>query len=170
MANETLPSDNPFAPPSAQVRDVPETTGDFTLASRGARLAAVIIDGLAFALIGGGYALIFGILNPSAFMEGGMVLAGFGVIMLGLVVVNLYLIAARGQTVGKLLMKIRIVRPTGQKAGFWRIFGLRIFVNGLISAIPFVGPVYWLVDSLLIFRDSHQCAHDQLADTPVIKA
>jgi hypothetical protein len=51
-----------------------------------------------------------------------------------------------------------------------RIFWLRIFVNVLPGAIPYVGNLYGLVDHLFIFGERRQCVHDKIADTIVIKA
>lgn len=163
-------ANNPFAPPSAQVRDAPELAGTLELASRGSRLAAVIIDGLLFGLCGVAGLLGSGSFSPDRLFEVTSAIATVSILLLVLVIANLYLIATRAQTIGKLLLKIRIVRADGRRAGFWRIFGLRTFVNALICSIPAIGTVYWLVDSLLIFRDSHQCVHDQIADTVVVKA
>jgi uncharacterized RDD family membrane protein YckC len=83
-----------------------------------------------------------------------------------------YLLATRGQTIGKRLCGIRIVRTDGKPAGLWRILALRIFPITLLSAlpIPYLSNVFSLVDCLLIFRPSHKCLHDQIADTVVVKA
>ena len=58
--------------------------------------------------------------------------------------------------------------------GLWAIgvpnpllFGL---LCGMLRFIPFIGVFYVLVDCLLIFRESHQCLHDNIADTIVVKA
>jgi uncharacterized RDD family membrane protein YckC len=44
---------------------------------------------------------------------------------------------------------------------------LPLFVVGLI---PWVGYLSGLIDAVLIFRDSHQCLHDNIADTRVVTA
>ena len=81
-----------------------------------------------------------------------------------------YLLHTRGQTIGKMAMKIRIVRSDGSRASLLRLAGVRYFANSLLAVIPFVGWIYGLVDALFIFRDSHKCLHDNIADTIVVKA
>ena len=91
-------------------------------------------------------------------------------------IVQMVLLATRGQTIGKIIMKIRIVdAQTGAHPGWARLILLRTLVNGLISgvlnAVPVVGPglggVYFLVDSLFIFRADHRTIHDLIAGTRV---
>jgi hypothetical protein len=40
----------------------------------------------------------------------------------------------------------------------------------LVGLIPIAGAIISLVDTLLIFRSSHQCLHDQVAGTIVVAA
>ena len=80
--------------------------------------------------------------------------------------ITLLLVARYGQTMAKRLLEIRVVRSDGSKASLGRIFWLRNFVNGLLNAIP----LYWLIDSLLIFSERRQTIHDLIADTIVVKA
>ena len=81
-----------------------------------------------------------------------------------------YLIATRGQTVGKALLKIRIVRSDGSPASFGRIVGLRYLPTSVLASIPVIGTIYGLLDVLLIFRASRRCLHDNIADTIVVTA
>jgi uncharacterized RDD family membrane protein YckC len=68
-------------------------------------------------------------------------------------------------------MDIRIVSFDDESnPGFVKAFLLRVFVNGLIGAVPFVGFVYSLVDIFFIFRDDRRCLHDLIAGTKVVKA
>ncbi len=72
-----------------------------------------------------------------------------------------------GQTLGKKIMKIRIVRfDDGSNPGFGRAIGLRVFLNGLLGFIPF----YALVDVLFIFGSQQRCIHDYIAGTKVVQA
>ena len=93
-------------------------------------------------------------------------LLGFIVFLL----VHGYLLATRGQTVGKLLTKIRIVRSDGTRASFGRLVGLRFLLNSFLALIPVVGTIYALVDVLFIFRAERRCIHDLIADTIVVRA
>src|SRR5690606_1805767 len=87
-----------------------------------------------------------------------------------LLFMTLVLVHRYGQTIGKRMLGIRVVRSDGSRATLGRIFWLRNFVNGLPSAIPFVGNFYFFVDSLFIFGPRRQCLHDLIADTIVVRA
>jgi len=93
-------------------------------------------------------------------------------------IVQMVLLATRGQTIGKIIMKIRIVdAQTGEHPGWARLILLRTIVNGLISGalnvIPVVGQglggLYFIIDSLFIFRSDHRTIHDLIAGTRVDK-
>jgi uncharacterized RDD family membrane protein YckC len=86
--------------------------------------------------------------------------------LLGWSLITALLVARNGQTIGKRLLEIKVVRSDGSPASLGRIFWLRNVVNGLIGVIPFYG----LVDVLLIFGARRQCIHDLIADTLVVKA
>ena len=149
--------DNRFAPPLAHVEDVADA-GTGALAGRGARLWLVsLVAPLSWTPAPGVNLARFLVIN--------------GVVGLVLfVVLHGYLLATRGQTIGKMLLKVRIVRSDGSRASLLRIVGLRFVPTTVISLIPIIGGVYALVDCLLIFRDSRRCLHDNIADTIVVKA
>ena len=171
---------NPYAPPTATVADVSDHAGTYTrLAERGTRLGAFIIDGLLMLVL-------FLLLAPA--MLAGMVLAGLGGTadatipsifvwvevhpIVGLLVffaVNGYWLHTRGQSVGKRLLKIRIVRSTGERATLSRIIFARYLPTQAVGMVPVIGMLYPLIDILFIFGDSRQCLHDRIADTIVIK-
>ena len=136
------------------------------LASPWARLAAVIIDVLLYLVLSG---VLFFILESS---KQDPAVTGFTIIgaNLGLFIVQMVLLGMRGQTVGKILLKVRVVdAETGQHPGWARIVLLRTVVNWVLSGIPFVGWIYWLVDSLFIFRADHRTIHDMIGGTRVDK-
>lgn len=89
-----------------------------------------------------------------------------GLVVLAVVGGQSYLITTRGQTLGKMALKIQIVHATtGQLPGF--VFGVLLrewlfFGAGMI--VPFLG----VVDALFIFRSDHRCLHDLLAQTRVV--
>lgn len=77
-----------------------------------------------------------------------------------------YLLGTTGQTVGKHVMRIRIVdRDSNTTGGFLMNVVLRYIVNGVLVAIP----LYALVDILFIFSDRGRCLHDRIAGTIVLK-
>jgi uncharacterized RDD family membrane protein YckC len=88
-----------------------------------------------------------------------------------LVLVQFCLLAWRGQSVGKLLLRLRIVRQDdGTAPGIVRAFLLRGTVPFMVEQIPVAGFVFWAVDSCFIFRDDHRCLHDLFAGTKVVPA
>ncbi len=94
--------------------------------------------------------------------------AGFMFFMLlCLAGVQIYLLTTAGQTIGKKVMNIKIVKFDDEsEGGFVTNVLLRGIVNGVIGIIPFYG----LVDVLFIFREDQRCIHDLIASTKVIKA
>ena len=123
-----------------------------------------ILPGVALMLLGGGFKHSAG---PLAFAGMGLI----GLAVLALVIIQIYLLSTRGQTIGKKLLDVRIVRfEDNTNPGFVKAFLLRAFVNGLIGAIPLIGGVYTLVDICFIFRDDRRCIHDLIAGTQVVKA
>ena len=168
MAEETM---SPFAPPKANLEGATATAGSLALAERGTRLAAVLLDSLV-AIPGG---LLFMI--PVAMMRGSGEKGGLaipmvlgGLYFLAFAIFQIYLLSTRGQTLGKRWMKVRIVKLDGSSPGFVGAVLLRAIVNGIISAIPYLGGIYGLVDILFIFREDRRCIHDLIAGTRVVKA
>jgi uncharacterized RDD family membrane protein YckC len=85
-------------------------------------------------------------------------------------IITAWLVATNGQSIGKRLVGIKVVRTDGSRASFARIFLLRNVVNGLPILLPYVGLLYQLIDPLLIYQESRQCLHDKIADTSVVRA
>jgi uncharacterized RDD family membrane protein YckC len=177
MATE---SRNLYAPPKSAVKDV---GGDETLAlaSRGARLAAVMLDGfLGFIGFAPAYITNFTALvqqsrgNPAMVWVNLAKTGGwFYVGVLGALVVlaiDLVLLARNGQTIGKKALGIKVVRVDGSPVSLSRVFLLRYVFNTFLTLIPVAGSIYSLVDCLMIFGESRRTVHDRIADTIVIKA
>lgn len=171
---------NPYAAPGAVVRDVHDE-GDIVLASRLSRLGAALLDSAIIVVP----AIVAAISLPAyqdyvarstgaAPAAGGMS-AGMSIFlvlcvvaMLAFFVYQLVLLYRHGQTVGKKIVGIRIVRPDGSRASFPRLLGLRYIVPGLIGAIPLLGPFFSLANVLFIFGEERRCLHDRIADTIVV--
>jgi uncharacterized RDD family membrane protein YckC len=84
---------------------------------------------------------------------------------------NAYLLARHGQSVGKWILRIRIVDArTGAIVPLLRSFGLRHFVPIAIGYIPIAGSWLLLADTLFILRRDRRCLHDRLAGTKVVEA
>jgi uncharacterized RDD family membrane protein YckC len=165
-----ISSENRFAPPSTTVADVAPDTSGRQLATRSRRLGAILLDGLINSVV---YFPLLYLFGRSAFAPPPN--AGMSYLYLNMLVglitallINGWLLVDRGQTVGKMLLGIRIVRPDGSKVGVGRI-ALRYLVANVAPVTPIVGGIFGLVDALMIFRKSIRCLHDQIADTIVIR-
>ena len=169
----STPSDqNPFAPPTARVEDV--ATSGPELAGRGARLGGALIDGLI--QTGVYWLLAITLLKPmlpnltrGATAGLGSMLSSMIVSILLFLLIQGYLLATTGQTIGKKLLGLRIVRSNGERADAGHAIGLRYVLVWAIASIPVAGWIFALADSLMIFRDSRKCLHDNIADTIVVK-
>ena len=138
------------------------------LASPWVRLAAVIIDGL---IVLGLFIILFLAGVVSFGLEGGLLgLLALIPVYLAVLIVQMILLAMRGQTIGKIILRIRIVdNVTGAHPGWARLILLRTLVHSIIGSIPFIGFIYALVDALFIFRADHRTIHDLIAGTRVDK-
>lgn len=173
----------PVAPAVFAGTPVPATAATRApLADRGRRLAGALIDGFlvwlckipimfaALAVMKEAFA------DPTALHPEQISAAVVGAIpralpFLGLLaVVQTVLLCVRSQSIGKLILGMRIVSvKTGEPGGLLRAFTLRSLVTWLIEQIPLVGYVFWIVDVCFIFRDDHRCLHDLIAGTQVVK-
>ena len=142
-------------------------------ADRMKRLVATLLDVLIF-WVTAGMAFGLGFLSGAGFHWGVGLLSGFGlmsIVWLGMLVCQCYLLAIRGQTIGKIVMGLRIVRfEDGGNPGFVKAVLLRTFLWALITAVPVVGTLVGVVGILFIFRDDQRCLHDHLAGTRVVNA
>jgi uncharacterized RDD family membrane protein YckC len=133
-------------------------------AGRADRALAKSLDGLIVGLpvlIGGaGY-----LAAPDSSLQGPLITLTSAAFFM-LLSAQVWLLSTAGQTMGKRLLKLRIVRlGTGEPPGFGRAVALRCWANALLTMIPF----YSLLDVLFIFREDRRCIHDLLAGTEVVK-
>jgi uncharacterized RDD family membrane protein YckC len=163
-------SNNPFAPPRADVADVPISEGP-VLATRWQRLGGALIDVLVVivALWVASKITPWNPFDPAKanYMRFALMEAVFGFVLF--VIVQGYPLLTASQTWGKKLIGTRIVRTDGSPIAFGRLVGLRYGVPSLFGIVPALGQLWGLVDALFIFRESRRCLHDQIADTIVIK-
>jgi uncharacterized RDD family membrane protein YckC len=167
----TTPQDLRYAPPHTHVEDVAPAVDGLQLASRGRRFSAALIDVLLSALAMWLVSLVTP-WNPweakdanlwSLSLENSAF--GFGLF----VALQRYLLATRGQTIGKALLGMRITRPGGDKVSIARVIGLRYGVGYAFNLFLATALIFGLADTLLIFRKSRRCLHDTIADTIVIR-
>ena len=163
------------------------------LASRGQRLAAKVIDWMTILVP---LVILFTALmdptfkedvlahqnDPTALMEvlqkridhmqttGDPTVLTMSWLIVIVMIVNIVMLGVRGQSIGKMLTGIHIVRAQdGSRAGFLKAVLLRWFLFTIIESIRFLGPALMLGNVLLIFRKDRRCLHDLVADTLVAK-
>lgn len=87
------------------------------------------------------------------------------------VLLNLYLLAKRGQTIGKFMMGVRIVDYFTDEIPKLR-FSLLMREGGLylLGIFGLLGSLIVLVDKLFIFSENRRCIHDYWAFTKVVEA
>ncbi len=168
-------SNDIYSPPSADLVGAEEDAAiesNENLASRWARLGAVMLDSLVLGLpfvvfmYGTDY-------WDRAIKQEITVQEQFITFLIGLgayFVVNGYLLAKRGQTIGKFTLGIKIVSSeNSQLLPLWKLIFLRYLPESLIGYIPIVGLLLFTINALFIFRKDKRCIHDFIAGTKVIK-
>lgn len=164
---------NPYEAPQAELVDCPSETA-FELADRGMRLGAALLDGL---ILLGSMGILAAIGIPMVVAKRGewdwqIVVLIIGLVLVAMLVImsiNLVLLHRYGQTIGKRILRIRIVRSDGSPASLGRIVGLRIIVAKIPSMLCYLGSIYSITDACFIFREDRRCLHDLIADTIVVK-
>lgn len=87
--------------------------------------------------------------------------------MTAIVFIQWVLIGLRGQSIGKVVMHIKMVDEKRKKVGtIMQNLVIRTWIHGLLASnLP-----YFLIDCLLIFRKDRRTIHDFIAGTIVVKA
>lgn len=163
---------NPYAAPQMSGYATENSGQGPELATRGQRFAGAFIDGLLM------LPLVFGMLFfvrtaavPGAQPEVPILvtLIFVPVSMAWFLILNGYLLATKGQTIGKLATGTQIVdAQTGQLVPLVPLYLKRNFSLQLLALIPFIGNFIALIDAVMIFRSSRKCLHDEIAGTKVI--
>ena len=145
------------------------------LASRSIRLGALLIDAF---IVGASATLLYTLANmhlnwqlspAEAFAVGDGDITGTITIFGAYALLNGYFLVNRGQTLGKMLLRIRIVDAESTEiVSFWRVFVLRWLVWVIIGLIPILS-LAALINPFFIFKKQRRCLHDYLAGTIVIK-
>jgi uncharacterized RDD family membrane protein YckC len=87
-------------------------------------------------------------------------------VSLGVMGYQLHLVAESGQTIGKRMRNIRMVRGDGSPVTLSRVIFLRNVVPGLVNSAC---SAFGLIDALFIFNNDRRCLHDVIADTKVVQ-
>jgi uncharacterized RDD family membrane protein YckC len=156
---------NPYAAPGADL-DAGVAADALTLAGRGARLGAYILDAVVLGFIPGIVLLFSGIGRGPDASPSPIGLGLAGLFFLGVAVYQLWSLSVRGQTLGKKWLGIKIVKQDGSPVTFGSAVVMRALVPGLLGIVPGFG----LIDILFIFRDDRRCIHDLIASTKVVTA
>jgi len=169
---------NPYAAPKADLSVNKESElNQIAMAERGTRLGAAILDALILLvpsiLLGLGFYFSVGyefwVPHPGI---SGIILTIVTTVIAAIIdlAINGVLLYRYGQTVGKKICKIKIVKENGQLPSLLDSFIKRRFAFTLMGQIPFVGGLIGITDVLFIFRKNNRCLHDYVAGTIVIKA
>jgi len=183
----------PVAPAAIPVMAV-ATRVDANLAERGPRLLARVIDWILEFVAGIPGGIILGSelmklafammqgrqpdmqdLDMHRLILGGSILAASWLLLL---VIQIWMLSTRGQSIGKRIVGLRIVRVDGSPVGFVHAWLMREFLMSaagfIISLLPIIGPLLLrpalhITDWCMIFRDDRRCLHDLIAGTKVLR-
>jgi uncharacterized RDD family membrane protein YckC len=165
-----VPNSGPGAPPPPVWDAQPGAPAHVRYGGFWLRVVAYLIDGILLNIVLGIVASIFGIsiipgdpakIDPAAFMSQMSVLqiVGLGVTWLYFALMES---SARGATVGKMAVGLRVVDEHGNRISFLRATG-RFFAK-------FVSTIILLIGFLMVaFTDRKRGLHDMIAGTLVIK-
>lgn len=157
------------APESELIEE--QLEAEYDLASRWSRLFASILDGIIMLMI----------LVPTMFIVGyfEVIASGEDVflyqVLLGIfsififIVINLKFLADKGQTIGKMVLGIKIVDMQGGKAELKDHLFKRYLTYFLPGQVPLIGGLFSLINVLFIFRKDKRCIHDLVGNTQVIR-
>ena len=145
---------------------------DDNLATRWQRLWASMIDSLTVMIISIPLMYFTGIMDKAA---QGVQPSFFDTIWIMLIAVGFFaainykLLITKGQTIGKKILKVKIVdldtqlpTPKSLLTRYAVFFGL--------GQIPLIGPIANTINALFIFGKEKRCGHDYIAKTKVVKA
>lgn len=173
-------SESPYASPLTDGADAPAVSANDELAGRFTRFAAAMVDGI----------LMTGIMMPVMFATGFFArtqaqqvdfaeqIAISLLSMAVMLALNGYLLATRGQTIGKLLTKIQIVdAQSNVLLPFRRVYVYRyLWMLPLVFSVAVIPGtvddslvnVAGLIDALFIFGAARRCLHDYIAGSKVV--
>ena len=189
---------NPFAPPRAHVEDHVTAATTLVPATRLSRFLAVLIDGSPGIVIAVVALVVALVAMPGVFSGNfdpksldwpvvGMLILVVVAASIAWMVWMIVLLYRYGQTVGKKVMGIRVVRMDGSRVSFARFFfirgGVLVVIRAVVGGIGggmaavahvrygnFSGYLVTLIDALMIFGAARRCLHDYIADTQVVTA
>jgi len=163
--------ENLYKPPESEL--VAESQTDTILATRGSRLLASIIDGLVISSVTiplmyftGGFDGIARGVQPSFTYSITIALIGIAAFF----AINGHFLKTTGQTIGKKIVKIKVVTLDNDLPTLGNHFLKRYLVYFVPGQVPLIGQLFSLVNILFIFGKSKRCVHDYAAGTKVVAA
>lgn len=161
---------------SAPESELLEQKENIESASRWARLGASILDGILMALLVLGFYYIIGVFDYASLANQGsefndmdtwtwLAMTLFPILIFA--AVNLYTLINTGQTLGKVIVGIRIVTLENEYIRMSHILK-RYGVSLGVQYIPVLGGLLSLLNILMIFGKQKRCGHDLVAGTRVI--
>ena len=179
---------------STQVDYDPEGSEEMALASPGKRIAAYLINCLIGSVayipmiwgamsMSGSYAAAIDPENPVQMEPSGFAMGMIGlgsVLILAYLIFQAVLMSKTGQSLGKRIMKIKVVNEDGDNPGFAGTVAMREIVPNLVltvvGMIPFLGIIaqlgFWIACLVMLFlvdRD-RRTLQDMIAKTYVVDA
>ena len=155
--------------------EVPEGWTELEIASAGQRLVGWAVDFFIWVLVGivacglgllvGGFALeedSFLALNEEVFVMVAVL------VLLGYVVVYMAMVGMSGQSPGKKLVGVKIVRVDGQALGFGGMVVREVVGKMIPGVIPLLNMVWLLSYVWILFDNKRQGWHDKIAGTVVV--
>lgn len=140
-------------------------------AGLGRRLVATLIDLFAVPLASIVVMLVSGVFEHAEAYAGKQIyLRGFLLGVAGYLLVNGWLLHARGQTLGKAIVGIMIVSSgTSQLAPLWKLVLIRaLFFPTLYLVFFFPLTLIAVIDQAFIFGKQRRCLHDLVSGTAVV--
>jgi uncharacterized RDD family membrane protein YckC len=180
---------NPYEAPRADLEPgLAPAAASGVLASRAQRLGGAMID--AFLEFGAHAVIYLGLSKREVMSAGGNFLKLYlqlgiwghltGAVVVSLLLAQWFFTTTRGQTIGKMVARSRMVRINGAPLGFLHGVVIRNWILAAPSLLLSVfgigidGPLAWaftavaILDVLFIFGHGKRCLHDLMANTKVI--
>ncbi|MXW52622.1 MAG: RDD family protein [Gammaproteobacteria bacterium] len=181
-------TENPYLPPTSDLIDTTYVGTADIAASRMKRLGAVLLDFTILMVLFLAVSLIAFVSDPAEFqiefsraleedsswfdinLLDGANYIGLAVNAAVFFLINGYLLAKRGQSIGKVIMNIAIISvDTAKVQPFGKLLMLRYAPIYMLQVVMnFLYFFVFIVDALLIFRRDRRTLHDTMAGTTVI--
>ncbi|HEY0721443.1 MAG TPA: RDD family protein [Gammaproteobacteria bacterium] len=165
-----MSSIDPYQPPKSDLSLPTESVSE--LATLGGRFVAALIDGVISMVMVVPLMYLMGLFDYAGQGEEPpfLLMLASSVISFALfATVHLVLLKKHGQTIGKRVMKIRIVDMNGVKPDLATLLFKRYLPVNAVGLIPMLGQFLPLADVLFIFRRDRRCVHDLIAGTQVVR-